>query len=53
MSNCDYPIFISVHMQSQVVLSTGGIFETIFIASLQAIPSQLSSVSLTTDLYQV
>ena len=29
------------------------IFETIFIAALQAIPSQLSSVSLTTSLYQV
>ena len=40
-------------MKPQVVLSIGGIFETIFIAALQAIPSQLSSVSFTTSLYQV
>ena len=48
-----YPIFISVHMKPQVVLSTGGIFETIFIAALQAIPYQLISIHLTTSLYQV
>ena len=47
------PYFISVRMKSQVVLSTGRIFENIFITALQAIPSRLSSVSLTTSLYQV
>ena len=40
-------------MKSQLVLLTIGIFETIFIAALQAILSQLISVSLTTSLYQV
>ena len=29
-----YPIFISVHIKSQVVLSKGGIFETIFYFSI-------------------
>ena len=40
-------------MKSQLVLLTIGIFETIFIEALQAILSQLISVSLTTSLYQV
>ena len=53
MSNCYYPIFLSVHMEFKVVLSTGNILETIFIASLQDIPSQVSSILLTTSSYQV
>ena len=40
-------------MKYQVVISTAEIFETIFIAALQAIPSKLSSVYLTTSLYLV
>ena len=48
-----FPYFISVQMKYQVVISTGVIFETIFITALQAIPSQLSSISLTTSLHQV
>ena len=40
-------------MKSQVVLSIGGIFETVFISMLQDNTSQSSSVSLTTSLYQV
>ena len=40
-------------MKYQVVLSTGWIYETIFIAMLQAIPSQLISVSLATSVYQL
>ena len=42
-----------LHIKYQVVLSTSGIFETIFIAYLQAILSQLSSNSFTTSFYQV
>ena len=40
-------------MKSQVVLSIGDIFETVFISMLQDNTSQSSSVSLTTSLYQV
>ena len=40
-------------MKSQVFLSTGGIFEYIFIEALQDIPSQLIRVYLTTILHQV
>ena len=42
-----------MRMKSQVVLSTGGIFENIFISALQAIPYQFISVSLIISLYQV
>ena len=47
------PYFISVRMKSQVVLSTGEIFKTIFIAELQSNSYQLSIVSLATCLYQL
>ena len=48
-----HPVFTSVHMKSQVVLSTGEIFKTIFIAELQSNSYQLSIVSLSTSLYQL
>ena len=40
-------------MKSQVVLSAGRIAENIFSSALKYIPTQLSSISLTTILYQV
>ena len=40
-------------MKSQVVISTGGIFEAIFIEVLQDIPHQLIIVPLATSVYQV
>ena len=40
-------------MKFQVVLSTGGIFENIFHAALQYIPSKLIRVYLKTSVYQV
>ena len=48
-----FTFFISVYMKFQVVLSIGGIFETVFIAELQDIPSRLRSVSLATSVYQL
>ena len=53
LSNCYFPIFISVHIKFQAVLSTGGIFETIFFPALQAIPYQLSRIFLTNIFYQL
>ena len=40
-------------MKSQVVLSAGRIAENVFSSALKYIPTQLSSISLTTILYQV
>ena len=53
LSNRYFTIFVYEHIKSQVVFSTFMIFETISISALQAIPSRLIIVFLTTSLYQV
>ena len=53
LSNCYYPIFISVRMKSQVDIITGGIFETIFYISITSYSLSIGKLSLKTSFYQV